>query len=171
MRTYSACPGYKLYQCLSSTLQYFGQQYTLTELAEMADRVYADQMSVQSYTQPAPPPHSTDTAELVACVKALVAQVQAFTLSRDRPRQRHRTRSKHRSRIPGAHDFDHRRTGFAGITADTVMAQRSVSHRAHIPPGRETSKPIGPGNDCIRLATTKSPVFRHRPNYRDTFPG
>ncbi|VDP93485.1 unnamed protein product [Echinostoma caproni] len=66
---------------LSSILQYFGQRYTLTELAEMADRIYAGQMSVQSYTQPPPPSQSTDNAELVACVKALVAQVQALTLA------------------------------------------------------------------------------------------
>ncbi|VDP42388.1 unnamed protein product [Echinostoma caproni] len=70
---------------LSSILQYFGQRYTLTELAEMADRVYADQLSVQTLTHPAHPPPSSENAELVACVKALVAQVQALTLSRDRP--------------------------------------------------------------------------------------
>ncbi|VDP93984.1 unnamed protein product [Echinostoma caproni] len=69
----------------------------------MADRVYADQLSVQSYTQPPPPSHSTDNAELVACGMALVTQVQALTLARDRPRQRRRTRSNHWSRSPPAH--------------------------------------------------------------------
>ncbi|VDP79725.1 unnamed protein product [Echinostoma caproni] len=38
----------------SSILQYFGQRYTLTELAEMADRVYNDQLSVQRIHHPLP---------------------------------------------------------------------------------------------------------------------
>ncbi|VDP34192.1 unnamed protein product [Echinostoma caproni] len=85
---------------LSSILQYFGQWYTLMELAKMADRVYADQLSVQSLTRPAHPPPSSDNAKLVACVKALVAQVQALTLLRHRPRKGRRTRYNHWSHRP-----------------------------------------------------------------------
>ncbi|VDP31344.1 unnamed protein product [Echinostoma caproni] len=85
---------------LSSMLQYFGQRYTLMELAEMADRAYADQLSVQTFTQPAHPMPSSENAEIVACVKALVAQVRALTTSRDRPRQRCRSRSNYWSRSP-----------------------------------------------------------------------
>ncbi|VDP91826.1 unnamed protein product [Echinostoma caproni] len=117
----------------------------------MADRVYADQLSVQSITQPAP---SSDNAELVACVKALVAQVQALTLPRDGPRQRRRP--NHRSRSPRRHRS--RSPLFAGITADTVMPQRGVSHRAPTPPGRETSWPTGPGDDRVQVPYFSSPI-------------
>ncbi|VDP91674.1 unnamed protein product [Echinostoma caproni] len=60
-----------------------------------------------------------DNVQLVACVKALVAEVQALTLSRDRLRQAVVHAPATGAVARGARDLAHRRMGFAGITAAT----------------------------------------------------
>ncbi|VDP93765.1 unnamed protein product [Echinostoma caproni] len=132
----------------------------------MADRVYADQLSVQSDTQPAPPLHSTDNAELVVCVKALVAQVQPLTSSRNRPRQRRRMRSNHRSRSPrrprsrspsNGICWYHHRYGDA--------AKRCLTVHLHPQVGKLVSRP------AQATAVSGSSQPSRRPTHRDTFPG